>query len=218
MSIRFLLALTASCCLTHRENRDRCAAKGIDEDVDSDSFEFLVVLLALGIGAPITDGFAQKKTVQSRSTREDGTTVKAHDGRPRPPTTRSTAPGHEAKPEKAAPAKTPPVVVKPPTQTVPAARQPAGSSIGQGAGRRPRNCAWRIRFFFNQIRDGACRRSLPPARNGISMNRSAAPVITAGVYTINIDQQWTPERGEPVGHYGLVETTLPLCVVTGRSC
>jgi hypothetical protein len=71
-----------------------------------------VVLLALGIGAPITDGFAQKKTVHVKEyTKKDGTTVKAHD-RKAPEKRASTAPRTpKAKPERASPVKTPAVVV-----------------------------------------------------------------------------------------------------------
>jgi hypothetical protein len=71
----------------------------------------LVILLAFGIGAPITDGFAQKKTVHVKEyTKKDGTTVKAHD-RQAPEKRASTAPKTpKAQPEKAAPVKTPAVV------------------------------------------------------------------------------------------------------------
>jgi hypothetical protein len=73
----------------------------------------LVILLALCIGTPITDGFAQKKTVHVKEyTKKDGTTVKAHDRKAPSEKRASTAPKTpKAKPEKAARVKTPAVVV-----------------------------------------------------------------------------------------------------------
>jgi hypothetical protein len=72
----------------------------------------LVILLALALGTPVTDGFAQKQTVHVKEyTKKDGTTVKAHD-RKAPEKRASTAPRTpKAKPEKAAPVKTPAVSV-----------------------------------------------------------------------------------------------------------
>ena len=65
-------------------------------------------------------------------------------------------------------------------------RQPAPVLIGQ-----PHAASVQLRaedpIFFSQIRHGRLPLVTPPA-NAINMNRSAAPSITAGVYTINIDR------------------------------
>jgi hypothetical protein len=72
----------------------------------------LVILLALGICAPITDGFAQKKTVHvNEYTKRDGTTVKAHDRKALEKRATIAPRTPRAKPEKAAPVKAPAVAV-----------------------------------------------------------------------------------------------------------
>lgn len=68
----------------------------------------LVILLALGVGAPTIDGFAQKKTVHVKEyTKKDGTTVKAHDRKAPEKHIATTAPASTAKPKKESTVKTP---------------------------------------------------------------------------------------------------------------
>jgi len=106
-------------------------------------------------------------------TKKDGTTVKAHDRKAPDKRRLDRSPDTEAKPKKPRPRKRRPLVTTA-DQTVPAARQPARVFIGQAQA-----AAAQLRvedpIFFNQIRDGRLPSVAPPARNGISMNRSAAP-------------------------------------------
>lgn len=60
--------------------------------------------------------------------------------------------------------------------------------------RRPRNCARRIRFPSIKYARVSCRWSFHQPAKAISMNRSAAPSITAGVYTIDFNRQSKPKR------------------------